>query len=306
MKQHTAFNKKFLRLLKTLLFCMAGLFAASVGHATSTAPITQDPSALTISAEAALLYDTASNTILFEKNASQRMAPASLTKLLTVLTAYVHGGESLLYTVGDEIDLVGSNSSTAYLRKENILSFETIVDAVLLSSGNDATYTLAVNVARSVTRQTLTDTEALLFFTALMNEVAHTLGCTDSQFTTVDGYPCEDHYSTANDMLRITIEAMRTPLVAKSVARSRAYHVFHSGREAMWENTNLLLKKDSEHYYAYATGMKTGSTGNEYSLAASAEKDGLQRIAIVLNAPDDQRRFYDTIALFEAGWAWAQ
>ena len=306
MKRHTVSRNKIFHLAKTLtmLLCLAALLPASSVYAEETdmAPLHAASPLMNIAAEAAILYDIESNVILYEQNAKQRLAPASLTKLLAVLTACAHEGEAIRYTVGDEIDLVGSNSSTAYLRKSNVLSFEAIVDAVLLSSGNDATYTMAVNVARSATGQALSDTEALIFFAALMNETAYTIGCTDSQFVTVDGYPCADHYSTAYDMLRIAIEALNTPLVAKSISRSRAYHVFYSGREVIWETTNLLLRKDSHYYYAYATGMKTGSTGDQYSLAASAEKDGSRRIAIVMNAPSDTDRFETIVRLFEAGW----
>ena len=151
--------------------------------------IARVPSTLTLSAECAILYDLSSGQVVYEKNAMQRCEPASLTKLLTVLTAYANGGEDIRYTVGDEIKLIGSNSSTAYLRKGNVLSFEAIVDAVLLSSGNDAAYTLAVNVARYVEDKPLTNEEALKVFANLMNETAEALGCENSHFVSVDGYP---------------------------------------------------------------------------------------------------------------------
>ena len=259
-------------------------------------------STFTLSAECAILYDLSNGQVLYEKNATQRCEPASLTKLLAVLTAYANGGENIRYAVGGEIGLIGSNSSVAFLRKGNVLSFEAIVDAVLLSSGNDATYTMAVNVARYVEGKPLTDEEALKVFATLMNDTADDLGCADSNFVSVDGYPSREHYSTASDMLRIAVAAANTSITAASVAKSRAYHVFHSGREVVWNTTNLLLKKDSGHYYEYATGMKTGSTGEGYSLAASAEKDGTRLIAIVLNAKSDGSRFKDAIALFEYGF----
>ncbi|MCL1855294.1 MAG: hypothetical protein FWF86_06130, partial [Clostridia bacterium] len=244
----------------------------------------QLPGTIPLSAECAILYDLSNGRILYEKNAARRCAPASLTKLLTVLTAYAYGGENIEYTVGSEIDLIGNNSSVAFLRKGNVLSFHAIVDAVLLPSGNDAAYALAVNAARYADDKKRSDEEALIMFANLMNETAEALGCTDSHFTAVDGYPGSEHYSTAYDMLRIAIAAANTPVIAKSAAKSRAYHVFLSKREVVWETTNLLLKKDSGFFYQYATGMKTGSTGEAYNLAASAEKEGTSLVAIVLNA----------------------
>ena len=288
----------FFVLLVTLVFVIYPKYGRAVEIWVSAS----DADAPVLNAEAAILYSVTNDSILFEKNAAQPLEPASLTKLLTVLTAYANEGESIRYTVGNEIDLIGSNSSTAHLRKGNILSFEAIMDAVLLSSGNDATYTLAVSVARAVAKKSLTDTEALAYFAELMNESAAALGCEDSHFVTVDGYPNEAHYASASDLLRIAIEALNTPAIAKSMARSRAYHVFFSGREVMWENPNLLLKKDSPYYYPLATGMKTGSTGKKYSLAASAQKEDSLWIAIVLSASGDEVRFQDAITLFEAAW----
>lgn len=258
-----------------------------------------------LSSECATLYDLSSGKILYEKNPAQRREPASVTKLLTVLTAYANGGKDIRYTVGDEIGLIGSNSSIAYLRRGNVLSFEAIVDAVLLPSGNDAAYTMAVNVARYVEGKNLANDEALKVFANLMNETADTLGCTDSHFVSVDGYPSGEHYSTAYDMLRIAIAAAKTPVTAKSVAKSRAYHVFHSGGDAVFQTTNLLLKKDSGYSYAYATGMKTGSTGEGYNLAASAEKDGRRLIVVLLGADSDGARFEEAIELFEYGFGTA-
>lgn len=271
-------------------------YAANSAYASSAYP---DGPAL--SAKHALLYDFTNGKILYEKDAMARCEPASLTKLLTVLTAYANGGEYIQYTVGDEIDLIGGNSSIAYLRKGDVLSFEAIVDAVLLSSGNDAAYTLAVNVARDHSSKSLTDEDALRVFADLMDATADSLGCADSHFVTVDGYPDAEHYVTAYDMLRIAVAAANTPFCAESMAKSRAYHMFYSGRDVVWETTNLLIKKDSEYYDACVTGMKTGSTGEGYSLAASAEKNGTHMIAIVVNAESDADRYQDAEALFEYG-----
>lgn len=256
-----------------------------------------------VNAECAVLYDVGNNEILLEKNWAMRCEPASLTKLLTVLTAYENDGESIRYTVGDEIEQIGENSSVAYLRQGDALSFEAIVDAVLLSSGNDATYALAVNVARHQSGQNLSVADALAYFSTLMNETAQRIGCTDSHFASVDGYPDAAHYSTAQDLLRIAVAASRNPVMADSMAKSRAYHMFYSGRDVVWETTNKLLQSESDYAYPYATGMKTGSTSaSNYSLAASAEKDGRNLIAIVVAAESNDARFADAIALFDYGF----
>lgn len=269
-------------------------------HGTQSSSTQESSSAADLRAECAILYDVHQNMILYKKNHTQRCEPASLTKLLTVLTACSYQGDAIRYTIGDEIDLIGANSSIAYLRKGDVLSFEAIVDAVLLSSGNDATYSLAVNLARRHGGERLSDREALTYFVGMMNQTASDIGCTDSHFMTVDGYPDAQHYSTAVDLLRIAVAAINNPTMAGSMAKSKAYHMFHSGRDVVWETTNKLLRKDSEHYYAYATGMKTGSTSStDYSLAASAEKDGATLIAIVIGAPSDGVRFEEAVKLLD-------
>lgn len=283
-----------------LLLAMFLLFGAITGGVA----LADEASGSPLSAECVMLYDVAQNRVLYEENASQRCDPGSLTKLLTVLTACMMQGDAIHYSVGDEIDLIGYNSSIAYLRKGDVLSFEAIVDAVMLSSGNDATYALAVNLARYHGGNHLSGEGALAYFAGLMNETAQAIGCTDSNFITVDGYPDAQHYATPMDLLRIAIAAADNPTIAKSMAKSRAYHMFDSGRDVVWETTNKLLKRESPYRYTYATGMKTGSTSNtDYSLAASAEKDGRTLIAIVVGAPTDGQRFDDAILLFESGFA---
>lgn len=254
-------------------------------------------------AQAVVLYDVGADQILFAENPTGRVEPASLTKLLTALTAWENGGASISYPVSDEIDQIGPNSSIAYLRKGDVLSFEAIVDAVLLSSGNDATYTLAVNVARHSAGRELSIGDALAHFAGLMNATAAGLGCTDSRFVTVDGYPDPQHYTTAYDMLRIAIAAGENPALQKSVGRRRAYHVFLSGRDVVWETTNQLLQPDSPYAYPYATGMKTGSaSASSFSLAASAEKDGQRLIALVIGADSDHSRFAQAVSLLDQGF----
>lgn len=297
-------NRLFLFLLLLMAFLNSpqalseGIQPAAPGEAPC-----HDTSSATASSSSAILYDMSHNTILYEKNATQRSEPGSLTKLLTVLTACTYQGDAIRYTVGDEIDLIGHNSSIAYLRKGDVLSFEAIVDAVLLSSGNDATYTLVVNLARHLWGGHLTDAEALAHYAGLMNEVAQSIGCADSHFVTVDGYPDASHYTTPADMLRIAIASASNDTMARSMAKRRAYHVLHSGRDLVWETTNKLLTQGSGYHYAYATGMKTGSTSStDYSLAASAEKDGTTLIAIILGTPSDGARFSEAIALFESAF----
>ena len=240
--------------------------------------------------------------IIFQKNTNQRCYPASLTKLLTVSTAARYVDEDYLFTVGDELDLIMPGSTLAYLNKGDILSFRALTDALLLPSGNDAAYVMAVGVGRKYAGDnSLSAASALEVFMSLMNKTADDLGCTGSSFITPDGYHNDSHYTTATDMLKIAIYASGLDIVRNSVKQSTARHVFYSGRDVTWVNTNLLLNSGSSYYYNAAIGMKTGTTDEAgRCLIAIAQKNGKEVIAVLMNASSDVNRYNDAIAVLNA------
>lgn len=240
--------------------------------------------------------------VIYSKNSSERCYPASLTKLLTVSAAAKVVGKDYLFTVGDEIDLICKGSTIAYLKKGDVLDFVTLVDALLLPSGNDAAYVMAVGAGRAYSgNPNLSVNQALEVFISLMNKTAEELGCTDSHFVTPDGYHNENHYTTASDMLKIALHAANLDIVRNSVCQSKARHVFESGRDITWGNTNKLLSTKSDFYYSSAIGMKTGATDEAGKcLIAVAEKDGKEVIAVILNAASDEERYRDAIKVFRS------
>ncbi|MDD4421816.1 MAG: hypothetical protein PHD46_02140, partial [Eubacteriales bacterium] len=239
--------------------------------------------------------------VIFSKNISDKCYPASLTKLLTVSTAANIVNESFMFTVGDELDFVLEDSSTAFLEKGDTLDFLTLVDALLLPSGNDAAYVMAVGVGREYAGDdTLTPSQALSVFLTLMNQTAEELGCTESNFVNPDGYHNDLHYSTASDMLKIAIHAYSLVIVKNSVSQSKARHIYsNQKKDVTWYNTNRLLSADEQYYYEYAEGMKTGTTDEAgYCLIAVAEYNDRQLITVIMGASTDQVRYSDTISLF--------
>ncbi len=243
--------------------------------------------------------------IIFQKNTYERCYPASLTKLITAVTAERYVEEDHLFTVGDELELVKPGSSIAYLEKGDVLDFITLVDALMLPSGNDAAYVMAVGVGRAYTGDdNLSAEQALDVFADLMNSTAKDLGCKDSNFIVPDGFHDENHYTTVSDMLKIALYASELDIVMNSVGKSTARHVFYSGRDVTWENTNMLLRAGCEFYYPDAFGLKTGAT-NEAGrcLAAIAEKDGREVIVVTMYALSDADRYNDVISVFNAAFA---
>jgi len=257
---------------------------------------------LTVSASYAAAAYT-DGKVIFNKNSKTHCYPASLTKLLTVSTAIKYISKDYMFTVGDELDLVCEGSSVAFLAKGDTLDFLTLVDALLLPSGNDAAYVMAVGTGRKYAGdESLSTQDALSVFITLMNQTATELGCTDSNFVTPDGYHDINHYTTASDMLKIAIHAYKLEMVRNSVCLSKARHVYSNNtKDITWLNTNLLLNADKSFFYEYAVGMKTGKTDEAgYCLVAVANKDGKEVVTVLMGATTEVDRYTDAINVFNS------
>lgn len=253
-----------------------------------------------VSMDRIVLFDVTHNTVLFEQNADVRSFPASTTKLLTAIVACQYGDPNATYTIGSEQEFVVWDASRAYLLEDTPYTLAGMLDGLLLPSGADAAYCLAVNVARYHEKNPkLTDEEAVATFVGYMNDTAAKLGCTNSHFVTPDGYHDDNHYSTANDMLKISQKALKIPEIRTSVSTADSPY-------GDWSNGNTLICPDSGFYYEYATGLKTGTTPEAgFCLAASAEKNGVQLIAVLFLSDNPDARFLDAKTLFEQGFALA-
>jgi len=262
----------------------------------SEEPVSQNP--LSLNAAYAIIAD-ADGKIVFSKNPTVRCYPASLTKLLTVAVAADYVDEDFKFRVGDEIDLVAKDASKAYVAKGDVLTFKQLTDAVLLPSGNDAAYVMAVGVAREYEKNPdMPVAEAVNLFANLMNQKAAQLGCTGSNFVVPDGYHDPNHYTTAEDMLKITMYAYKVDIVRNAVGKVKETYII-SGRTMTFVNSNKLIRTDSSYYYENAVGLKTGFTDEAgYCLAAVARKNGKEIFVIIMGAPNDGMRYADAIAAF--------
>jgi D-alanyl-D-alanine carboxypeptidase (penicillin-binding protein 5/6) len=214
--------------------------------------------------------------------------PASTTKILTALVTLENEDLDDVVAVGDEIALLRPDASKAGLQVGQEVTVRELLYALMLPSGNDAAYTLAVEVARETSGESMNSKEALSFFAAMMNQRAMELGAKNSHFENPDGYHSPEHYSTAYDMALIARAAMQNNFF-RQVVQTPAYQG-HSvsdsqGREIMWANTNRLLNENDPFYYSGATGIKTGHTTQAgYCLVASASRRDTNLIAVVLNS----------------------
>ncbi len=176
-----------------------------------------------VTSQYVVLYDVTSDKVLFQKNCTKKCYPASTTKMLTAIVACRIIDPDTVLTVGNEIRLIGEESSRAGLLVGMKFPFRALLDALLLPSGNDAAYTIAVNAARIYRNdQTLSDQEALKVFVDLMNEAAADLGCEDTHFVNPDGWHDDDHYTTALDLIKIAASAVKVPLIKESCRKTYA------------------------------------------------------------------------------------
>lgn len=254
-----------------VIICLAQVFSVAAESSTEKPQIT---------AEAYVLFSPNKNEIVDSKNLDKKMYPASLTKMLTALVVMDMcsdlDAEKITVSENAVNSLYGTGSSNADIKPGEVFTVRQMLYLMLLPSGNDAANALAEHF----------DTEEKSFVTA-MNDKAKAIGMKDSNFVNPHGLHDDNHYSTARDLAVLADAYMNVPLLY-DIAKCNEYTVPQTNLqvERSIRSTNFLKKSDSNYYYEYATGLKTGNTDKAgRCLAASAEKDGVTYICILLNVP---------------------
>lgn len=237
---------------------------------------------------AAVLMEKETGQLLYEKNAHQKLEPASVTKVMTLLLVMQAIDSGRLRP--DEMVTVSANAagmggSQVYLKEGEQMSVDDMLKAVAVVSGNDAAVALAEHLAGSE--------EA---FVAQMNQKARELGMNDTCFVNCTGLPAAGHLTSAYD-----IALMSRALIAHSGIRKYTTIWMDSIRDGQFQlsNTNKLVR-----FYEGTTGLKTGSTDSAgYCLSATAERGGMELIAVVLKADTSDQRFETAKSLLNYGFA---
>ena len=284
--------KKYVKILVVSLLCVA-LTAGSLIPAFAMTGVEEKINALCENINAITVYDMTADKMLFGKNENKHISIASTTKLITCLVVLSVFQPDDVITVGQEIYLRKPNSSVCLIQPGHKLKVRTLIAALLLPSGNDAAYTVAVNTARKHSGQPdMSYERAVNYFCNLMNEEAKKLGCKNTYFVNPEGWDNPNHYSTAADMTKIACAALNNAIIASiaNIHYSRFY--FYSGEWIDWYNTNKLLDPESEYYYPYAHGLKTGTTSEAGKcLVAFAEKDGRKLLICAYGCKEESDRF---------------
>src|SRR5690554_3668052 len=255
-----------------------------------------------VEAEAVLLMELSSGKILYEHNADRWLFPASTTKILTALLTLEHTDLSEKVTVGREIERIGPDSSSARLRRGDVLTVEELLYGMMLPSGNDAAHVLAVHLASRENGQNMDIDTALDWFGMLMTERAADLGAEDSNFVTPDGYHHPDHYTSARDLALIARVALEHDFL-RQVASTRRF-TWQGGRELTWFNTNMALHAEQEDYYdSRVSGLKTGYTPEAGSCLVTVAADGEMELLLVVLNSSKENRYNDNRELLDYGFA---
>lgn len=254
-------------------------------------PVTVKAEELDLTAKSSILIEASTGEILSEKNSDEKLAPASMTKIMTMLLI-MESLEKNEYSLEDKVNIstnaASMGGSQVFLEAGSELKVKELLKAIAIASANDAAVAMAEYTAGS--------TES---FVNLMNEKAASLGCTNTTFKNVHGLDTEGHLTTAKDMSIMARELLKHEEI---LTFSSIYEEFLNkpdGSSTWMVNTNKLIK-----YYNGLDGLKTGFTKNAgYCLTATAKRNNMRLISIVMNEPTTEKRSSDTIKLLNYGFA---
>lgn len=279
------------------------------GKALSAAVGTKAYKLTSIDAKSALVGDAVTGQLIYAQNPNERLAPASTTKIMTVLLVMeaIAQGKLALDTpvIVSPAALAGIPNDASHvsprLQAGEVMNVLELLECVMLSSDCQACNVLAEAVAGSV--------EA---FVAMMNAKAAALGCTETHFVNTSGYPDPNHYTNAYSLFLITKEAYQYPVFQTIAALTAAViPATNLSVPRQLETTNSLLKP-SEYYNPYAIGVKTGSAQSSgLCLVGAAKKNDKTVITVVLGAQNSlmcdgtrqKQQFSETNKLIEIGLA---
>lgn len=243
---------------------------------------------LQINAKSAILMEYNTGKVLYESNAEVRLAPASITKIMTlilVMEAIESGRLSLDDKITASDHAASMGGSQIWLEPGEVMTVNDLLKATVIASANDATVALAEAVSGSEE-----------VFVKLMNEKADALGMESTHFVNSYGLDAEEHLTTAYDVALMSKELLKHDLIREySTIRIDSLR----NGESELTNTNKLIR-----YYEGCFGLKTGTTSKAGScLAAAAERQGLTLIAVVLGSPTSKDRFSGCQKLLDFGFA---
>lgn len=286
--------KKFIICFMFAFFCMFSIFS-SLNHVyvanASTLKLKNDNQEnIKITSKAGLLLDYETGTVLYEKNSSERLPIASMTKIATLAVVFDSISKGLLkesddVVVSKKASHVGGSS--AFLDTGSTYKVGELIKSIIIASANDSSVALAEHLAGS---------EEL--FVSKMNKLALSLNLKDTNFVNCTGLPADNHYSSARDISEIYKQICNNEIYKKYSKVWLDEFIHPSGRKTKLTNTNKLIKT-----YEGIEGGKTGFTNAaRFCLTASARRGNIRLIGVVIGANDSKIRNADMTTLFDYGF----
>ena len=261
-------------------------------------PVSANVQAVSIQAPSAVLMEASTGKVLFEKEGDEKRSPASVTKVMTLLLifdALKAGKIKMTDQVTTSAYAKSMGGSQVFLEEGEVQTVETLIKCIVIASGNDASVAMAEYI--SGTEEAFVDA---------MNKRAEGLGMVNTHFTDCCGLTEDpDHLTTARDIAIMSRELINCYPEIHNYSTIWMENITHVTRQGTKEfglaNTNKLLKMAADFQ---VTGLKTGSTSRaKYCLSATAQKDGVRLIAVIMAAPDYKARFSDARNLLNFGYA---
>lgn len=249
---------------------------------------------LELSAESAVIMEASGGQVLLEKNADEKRPPASVTKVMTLLLIFDALADG---TITPDTEVTTSEyaasmgGSQVFLEAGEKQTVDTMIKCIAVASANDACVAMAEKIAGSEPA-----------FVEKMNQRSAGLGMTNTHFVNCNGLDTEGHLTTARDIALMSRELITKYPQIEDYSTIWMENITHTTVKGSSEfglsNTNKLIRQ-----YEYATGLKTGSTsGAKFCLSATARKDGVNMIAVVMAEPDSKTRIKDAIAMLNYGF----
>lgn len=249
---------------------------------------------LELSAESAVIMEASGGQVLLEKNADEKKPPASVTKVMTLLLIFDALADG---TITPDTEVTTSEyaasmgGSQVFLEAGEKQTVDTMIKCIAVASANDACVAMAEKIAGSEPA-----------FVEKMNQRSTGLGMTNTHFVNCNGLDTEGHLTTARDIALMSRELITKYPQIEDYSTIWMENITHTTAKGSSEfglsNTNKLIRQ-----YEYATGLKTGSTsGAKFCLSATARKDGIDMIAVVMAEPDSKTRVKDAIAMLNYGF----
>lgn len=279
--------KRILIFLISIGICLSQPF-----HITSYAQETKDT--IQIESPSAILMEASTGKVLYEKNPDEKLAPASVTKVMTMLLIFdaIESGKIKLEDTVTVSEFAASmGGSQVFLEPGETQTVDTMLKCISVASANDACVAMAEHISGSE--------EA---FVKSMNERAKELGMKNTTFHNCNGLDVDGHETTARDIALMSRELITKYPKIHEYCMIWMENITHTTKKGTSEfglsNTNKLVR-----HYQYATGLKTGSTSKaKFCVSATAKKEDVELIAVIMAAPDSKTRFKDATTLLNQGF----